>query len=447
MHIMLERIFDGEQYLFHRLNSFRKKEPTFKKNTNIRGIRICILFILFFSLNVLHGQYTDIKFPLAAKGKVEIPFEYENNFIVLNIVFNRIFPLRFILDTGAEHTILTNREITDMLNVNYQKRFTILGADMKTELYAYLVRGINLKMDRLTLHNRSILVLEDDYFRFDQFSGINVHGIIGADLIRRFILEINYRKRTVTFYDPQLFERDLSLYQTLATEFHRGKPYLFTQTLLPNQQTIETKMLMDTGAGLSLLLYTNTDSLLRLPEKVIPSPLGFGLGGTLNGYLGRVQNFDLLPPTLILDEPITHFQALSDRADSVYLNNRNGIIGNKLLEHFSIILDYIDENIYVRPIQDLSKDYDFDRSGLVLSAFGANLNKFTVFYVIPDSPADKVGLQKGDRITSINGLPSNFFNMEGMMRKFSKKEGKKIKVKVRRGDEKLKLNFTLRNLL
>ena len=447
MNIMSARIFDVEEQFFRKPNTYNKKKSLQKERTGFKHRYIAVLSILFFSFTALYSQYTDIKFPLAAKGKIEIPFEYENNFIVLNVVFNRIFPLRFILDTGAEHTILTNREITDMLNVDYQKRFTILGADMKTELYAYLVRGINLKMDRLTLSNRSILVLEDDYFRFDQFSGINIHGIIGADLIRRFILEINYRKRTVTFYDPQYFERDLGRYLTLHTEFHRGKPYLFTRTLLPNQQTIETKILMDTGAGLSLLLYTNTDSLLRLPEKVIPSPLGFGLGGTLNGYLGRVQNFGLLSPALVLDEPITHFQALSDRADPAYLNNRNGIVGNKLLDHFSIILDYINENIYVRPVETLSKDYDFDRSGLVLSAFGANLNKFTVFYVIPDSPADLAGLQKGDRITSINGFPSSFFNMEGMMRKFSKQEGKKIKVRVRRGDDKFKLTFTLRNLL
>lgn len=397
--------------------------------------------------NVTQAQYADLSFPASTRGKVEIPFEYENNFIVINVLFNHIFPLRFILDTGAEHTILTNREITDMLQVDYQRRFTIMGADMTTELYAYLVRGIDLEMDDLSLLNRSILVLEDDYFRFDRFSGINVHGIIGADMIRRFIVEINYRKKTVTLYDPQYFQEKLKGFYPVPAEFHRGKPYLFTQTLLPNQQRLDTKLLLDTGAGLSLLLYTNTDTLLTIPENAIPSPLGAGLGGTLNGYLGRIQNFELNPSNLKFRELITHFQALQPRADSSYLNQRNGIVGNRLLNHFTLVIDYINEKVYFKPVRELNEEYDFDRSGLVLSAFGGSLNKFEVFYVIPGSPAHQAGLQKGDKMMRINWLPSSFFNMEGILRKLSKKEGKRIILVIKRENEKMRFTFQLEDLL
>ena len=74
--------------------------------------------------------------------QVEMPFEYDNNFIVVDVLMNGLVPLKFIFDTGAEHTILTRREITDVLGVPYRRRFTVLGADMKTELHAYLVRNI-----------------------------------------------------------------------------------------------------------------------------------------------------------------------------------------------------------------------------------------------------------------------------------------------------------------
>ena len=67
-----------------------------------------------------------------ANGRVEIPFEYVNNFIIVNIVFNRIFPLKFIFDTGAENTILTRKEITDLLNVDYQRQISIFGSDVQT---------------------------------------------------------------------------------------------------------------------------------------------------------------------------------------------------------------------------------------------------------------------------------------------------------------------------
>ena len=405
-----------------------------------------ILNILILCYGPVGGQTSDLFMPTDRQGRVEVPFTYENNFIVVEIIFNQIFPLRFILDTGAEHTILTNREITDMLAIDYQRRFTIMGADLKTELYAYLVRGINLKMDDLSFLNRSILVLEQDYFRFDQFAGINVHGIIGADILRRFVIEINYRKETVTFIDPARFRPERRDYREIDADFDRGKPYLFTSALLANQQQVDTKLLMDTGASLSLLLYTNTDSLLRLPEQIIPSPLGLGLGGTLDGYLGRIPSFQL-HTAFEFEDLVTNFQQLLSAADSSYLNDRNGIIGNRLLDHFTLTIDYIREKVYLKQVKDFDEEMGYDKSGLFLRAFGANLNKFEVFYIVPGSPADRAGLQVGDQLVRINWWPTTFFNMQGIRRKLSKKPGKTIRLVVERSGEKMRFVFDLEDLL
>jgi len=417
-------------------------------NPNMKHRLLLLLWLCTMCLHTSFAQRgTDLYIPTAKQGKVEIPFEYENNFIVIKVLFNRIFPLRFILDTGAEHTILTNREITDMLSVNYQRRFTILGADMQTELYAYLVRGIRMEIEEMDFLNRSILVLEEDYFRFDQFAGINVHGIIGADMIRRFVVEINYRRKTVTFHDPSRFnERRVSDFVSLPADFHRGKPYIQANTRLANNQEIKTKLLMDTGASISLLLYTDTDSLLRLPEKVIPGALGMGLGGSLDGYIGRVDQFSL-DERIEFRELITNFQELHPNADSSYLNNRNGIIGNRLLNRFTVIVDYIKGRVYLRQVEDLQEDVEFDKSGLVMRAFGASLNNFEVFYVIPGSPADQAGLRKGDELVRINWLPAFLFNMEGIISKLSKREGKKIRLVIKRNGEKMRFTFLLRDLL
>ena len=43
------------------------------------------------------------------RSQIDIPFEYTNNFIILTVHFNGLLPLKFIFDTGAEHTILSKR--------------------------------------------------------------------------------------------------------------------------------------------------------------------------------------------------------------------------------------------------------------------------------------------------------------------------------------------------
>ncbi len=203
---------------------------------------------------------------------------------------------------------------------------------------------------------------------------------------------------------------------------------------------------MDTGAGLSLLLYTNTDSMLTVPEKVIPSNIGMGLGGYLEGYLGRIKTLDL--GAVRINEPITNFQELPmELLDTTYLNDRNGIIGNEFLSRFTVILDYIHGKAYFAPMQGFDRKFKYDRSGLVVSASGPNLNQFTVFYIVPESPAEEAGLQKGDELKWINGVPALLFTLDGINKKFRKRIGKKIRLVVERDEERLKFIFRLQELI
>ena len=138
--------------------------------------------------------------------KVDIPFEYQNNFIVVTVTFNKLLPLKFILDTGAEHTVVTKREITDLLNVNYSKRYKVVGADLDRELFAYLSRGNHLQLADIKLANQSIFVLEEDYLQFEEYVGENIHGIMGISLFHRFVIKINYREQVISIYDPAYFK-------------------------------------------------------------------------------------------------------------------------------------------------------------------------------------------------------------------------------------------------
>jgi len=411
---------------------------------NMKRILLILALSALFCPLKTEAQQRDMMLPTGLK-RVEIPFEYENNFIIVKIVFNDVFPLRFIFDTGAEHTILTRREITDLLQVDYKRRFPLLGSDMKTQLYAYLATGIRVKINDLYISNQAILVLEEDYLRFEEFAGINVQGILGADLLRRFVVKIDYRVRKITLYDPAHFRAPKGGFVELPVEIKRHKPYLIAHTRLGREDSAEVKLLMDSGANLALMLHTNTNTALRLPDHVVRSSIGMGLGGTIEGFMGRIPRLGVAG--FSFEGVTTNFQDIDPDIDSSYLNNRNGILGNQIMSRFTIIIDYVRSKLYMLPNGTFKDKFKYDKSGMLLAVSGPNLGSFVILNLVPGSPAEEAGLQIGDEIKTLNGLPAALFTLEGIAHKLQGRTGKKINLNIKRQEEKLKVSFRLRDLI
>ncbi|MEM0992856.1 MAG: aspartyl protease family protein [Bacteroidota bacterium] len=377
--------------------------------------------------------------------KVEIPFQFINGLMIVEVELNEAIPLRFIFDTGAEHTILSKIDIASLLGMRYARKFTIMGADMKTELTAFLVRDVNVKVGRLFSPREAILVLDEDYFRFEELVGMEVHGILGASFFRQFVINIDYKDKIITFIKPRHFNIKKRKYQDLDIEVYRNKPYLYADMNMAGDSTRQVKLLLDTGASLPLLIYTDTDTTLTIPPNSIPGNVGRGLGGYLSGYQGRIQSLEF--SDFQLGNVVTSFQKSDSIHQFIALNDRNGILGNQILKRFELVIDYWDEKVYLRPNKSYNDKFKFDRSGLVILASGQDLDKFTVQKVIENSPAARAGVQKGDVIVSLNSLPVKTFTMENISTVLQKRVGKKIRLVVKRDGKRKRFVFFLEDLI
>lgn len=383
---------------------------------------------------------------VAGRKTVEIPFEYTNNFIILNLNFGGYLPLRFIFDTGAEHTILTKREISDLLRVQYEREFRVAGSDLKTLLIAYLARRIRFDIpEKVYAPSEDILVLQEDYFRFEEYAGVTVHGILSANAFSRYVIKINYDRRVITLYDHETFKLREKGFVPIPVEMFRGKMYLKTTLQVLPDSTAAVKLLLDTGAGLPLLLFSNTHPLVHPPQKALPSNIGMGLGGYLEGYTGRVHQVQL--GGFAQTGVVTYFQELDTTVNLEYLNNRNGLIGNALLNRFQVILDYRNEQIWLKPAKHYQEEFIYDRSGLSVVATGAKFNEFIVQNVLPNSPAAEADIRRDDQIVRVRNSPASFYNLNDLQRLFQKKPGKKIRLTVKRGEERIKKVLVLRDLI
>ncbi len=408
---------------------------------------LSLIFTLSLILSIfnVNAQLSGFEMP-KGRSSIDIPFEYNNHFITINVYFNGALPLRFIFDTGAEHTILTERTVTDMLAIPYGRKFQVMGADLKTELTAYLVKNIRLNAGEAVARSQNILVLEEDYFHFEEFTGTEIHGILGADLFRRFVVKINYRSQVITLYDSQRFRPPKSKkIQQSAIEVYKNKPYLKTLVHFQQNDSVNCMLLLDTGASLPLLINTDSHPELAVPEGVVRANIGAGLGGSMEGYTGRIPKIQILENQL--NGVIANFQDDSLIDYSKETVHRNGILGNGILDRFTIYIHYNKALLYLKPNRKFKRKFLYDKSGITLITAGANNSTFVILSVLPNSPAYRAGCRKGDVVKFVNGIPCSLMTLNAINRKLQSKAGKRVRLKLIRKGKKLKKEFILENLL
>lgn len=404
-----------------------------------------IKYLLFASLFLFtvegQSQFSGLDV-LDGKEKLVVPFEYVNGFILVNIIYGRILPLKFLLDTGASHNILFKKNANDLLGIEYTDTIIIGGADIEMEMKALVSRNIPIAIKGGKVILRDMIVLEDDYLDLAKILGQRVDGILGGDFLKGLIVGINYKKQEITFYDSNKWSPKKK-FTKHDIDIKNYKPYVNLGTQIEDKNDT-LKFLLDTGASLALLCHSNKIENFRMPDNVIVGNLGKGIGGDLTGFIGITNYLDF--GGYKMNRVISSFQEIDSSVLATRKIYRDGLVGNVILSRFHMIIDYVNESLYLHPTMKLSKEFEFDKSGLLIYAFGDNLDQYYVKTVYPNTPASEAGILPGDRILKLGCWPLGFYSLDDLIDKFQGKEGKTIKLKVLRKGEEKKVEFVLRDL-
>lgn len=383
---------------------------------------------------------------LNGKPRVDIKFNYEQGFILVDVRFNNSLPLTFILDTGAEHIILFNKTLTDIFGFEYEKRISLVGSDLDNEVSAYISRNVPIQLEDCKSVLRDIIILEEDFLHLEEITGKPIHGILGSRFFRGLVLDIDYKKQKLSLINSGLFKPPSEdKFSRIPLKFAGHKPYLESFIINSTGDTINANLLIDTGSALPFLIFIDSHPSLQLPENFIKGNLGKGLGGDLEGFLGKVKLLDLSPYQF--SNLITRFQAIPDKIDKEIYRYRNGLIGNPILSRFRVVIDFVKNYVYLRPNSNYNKEFKYDKSGLTIYAIGQNLDEYYVKDVIEGSPADMAGIKSGDMLKKVGFWPSNFFTLGAISKKFEKKEGRKFKLTLERNGVRYKTHIILKDML
>jgi hypothetical protein len=410
---------------------------------------LLMLYCLMFSGH-LTSQSVLNRFQVIGRPKqVDVPFQFQNNFILMKAVFNKTFPLNFIFDTGAEHTLLFKKEYSDILGLKYDRKIRLLGADQTEEMFALIIRGIPFALSPTVSYSQDILVLEHDFFQLHEITGLYVDGIISSSFFKTYITHIDFKKRMISFIQPNAFRYNSRKFTKVPMEVINGKVYVNGSVTIQNKK-IPVKLLMDTGAGLPLLLYSDAHPDFAPPNKTIPGRLGKGLGGYLEGHIGKISEFQL--ENFKFPNIMTSFQTLdsSRMVESIEPDTRierQGLLGNQLLSRFDIYIDYQKNMLYMSPIKDLEKEFIMDKSGLEILATGHDLKQFFVNTVIPGSPADLIGLKKGDILKKVSGINTSLLTLDQIVNILSRRPDRKVRIVYLRDGTEYKATIILKSLI
>ena len=407
--------------------------------TSIRTIVFCILaWAIHGSLS---AQYSGLDL-LGGKDKKEVKFEYVNGFTIVKVIYGGILYMDFLLDTGASHNILFKKNANDLLGISYSDTIIIGGADLDSEMKALVSRNVPIMLEGTNIIQRDIIVLEEDYLDLEKMLGRRIDGIIGGDFLKGLVVDLNYKHGKLTIHNPDTFIPNRK-FSTHDIDLINYKPYLKSFTQIEDKADT-LNYLLDTGASLALLIHSNKIEGFKMPDNVIIGNLGKGLGGDLSGFIGMTKHLEM--DQYQFNNIVSSFQEI----DSLILAKRevlrDGIIGNVILSRFHVIIDYVHEKLYLKPITKLSKEFVFDKSGLLIYALGSELDQYYVKTVYPNTPAELAGIKPGDKILKIGFWPLMFYDLQKITKKLQGKTGKKIRMKLLRNGEEIKVNFRLKNL-
>lgn len=407
----------------------------------MKAFAVFLLFLASVSLSA-QNQPKILGFALPeGKTRITIPIELHNNLVVMPVVINGQLPMKFILDTGVRTAILTEKSFSDILGLPYSRQYTFSGPGEHRIITAYVANNVSIYIPPgIKGEGHALLVLEKDYLELRNYLGAEVHGILGYEIFSRFVVLIDYQNKLIELIDPKDFKPKRK-FQKLPITIEDTKPFIQTTVAMGKKKTV--KLLVDTGASHSLMLDTESDPEILVPQKHITTVIGRALGGEITGKIGRVKSLELSQYSL--PDVITNYPDPNSYMDTLKASTaaRNGSIGGGVLHRFTTIFNYPGQVIYIKKNDSFKKEFQNDLSGITLKAKGARLKTFEVIDVREKSVAEKAEIKSGDLITGLNGSPIENFSLNEINGILNSKPGKKVVLELNRAGEKLRKTLTL----
>ncbi len=374
---------------------------------------------------------------LRAAAPVVLDAQLVGNRIHLPVSVNGNAPVAFILDTGAGTTSL-DADYASTLGIQGESGGNAMGAAGSVQIK--VAKDVVFRIGDID-HRRArapLLPLGPVSLR----AGRPLGGVLGQDVLVRFVTEFDYAASTVTFHDPATFQAPNGAV-AIPFKLEHGLPMIQVPITLEDGRTLNAKLMVDSGAAAPLVLKKHFVEKNKIDtSRGISTAIGLGVGGATKERMGRVARVDVAG--VALANAVTMFSestagALADRSS-------DGLLGGEILRRFRFITDYPHKRLWFVPTDAVKAPFHFDGSGVQLTARDATFSAVDVFHVLPDSAGAEAGVKAGDELRAIDGRTVTAAQLPEI-RELLKQPGKTYTLTISRGGEEKEITLTTRAVI
>ena len=318
-------------------------------------------------------------------------------------------PATLLLDTGAERSCLDSYFAA-------MTRLRTVGQESIRQPYATgvadTVHVADLEIQ--SFHIEGVDMLSSDLSAMALAAGVPVDGILGADLLRRFTVRIDFYSGSAQFATTANPPARASLVKLQPDHNLYFVPL--------SVQGTPVRLLLDSGANSSSISSQAWSNVTRYwqPEFTVD-----GIRST--GGTGSTK-FVLIPSIGLGSASADNIplRIQPETMDGLFADaSFDGLLGTDVLRQFIVTLDLAHERMYLA--SNPHSDADGDRFSTIGIQFARNPEgTLTIMAVWNPSPAAKAGLKIGDKILAVNQLDTRPMNLDDFSGEIHGRPGKKV---------------------
>uniref|UniRef100_A0A832ML04 PDZ domain-containing protein n=1 Tax=Eiseniibacteriota bacterium TaxID=2212470 RepID=A0A832ML04_UNCEI len=376
---------------------------------------------------------------LKTPGRAVIPFRYLAKHVWIRASVNG-GPLEdFLYDTGASVTVIDSAYAA---RIGLAREGSLQAQGAGSAGSAALARLDALRVeaedgDGIEMKDLRVAVLDVNSI-LAPFFWRECAGIIGFDVINRFVNDLDFDAGVLRLLDPAAFR-------------YEGKGAKVPMRLAGHVPVVtfrldgrwEGEARLDVGSSGNLDLHGpfwrrhGIDRALGRGVEVT----GGGFGGTFTNRLVRAKRLEVGP--FAIERPLITLSGAT--AGALASEDYAGNAGNALMQRFRMTLDYERREVWLEPGARFAEPDRFSRAGLQLVRLGGAIK---VGQVIPGSAAAKAGIREFDEVRSVNGEPPEALGLAGITELFERGAvGSVVRVEIVRDGKVLKKTLKLADVL